>query len=320
MGMSSNIDFKTVLIAIVFSVILSIGIIMTVPQVQDVLRGPQGEPGPQGEQGIQGVQGIQGEMGPRGYPGLIGPQGETGDTGPIGPQGIQGESGEVWVANGVPAISITGTDKDNSEGQSVTYLSGVCGEDYRLVSPEGADIWNVTVCAVSGLPGQNVFIRIFEAIGEYPYNYEDQIDAPSASAEDMVVLTAILNPSKTYEIWIRDNYAKPFIAIIDEQWHTQLGYVINGDFEEDTWNVIGWETSGHLSAGSGEDSLEGRLLSLCQDSGATAKQTVFLYEDNLYFEFYYRPIPMGTPIEFIVYFDDIVVFHDVFNGTILPWA
>ena len=159
----------------------------------------------------------------------------------------------------------------------------------------------------------------FETIGEYPYNYEDQIDAPRASAEDMVVLTAILNPSKTYEIWIRDNYAKPFIAIIEEHWHTQP-YVINGDFEEDTWNVIGWETSGHLGAGSGEDSLEGRQLGLCGDNGATASQTVFLYEDNLYFEFYYRPVPNGAPIEFIVYFDNTVVFHEVFNGTILPWA
>lgn len=56
--MSSNIDYKTVAIAIFFSVILSTGIIMTVPQVQDALRGPQGESGPQGEQGPQGVPGV----------------------------------------------------------------------------------------------------------------------------------------------------------------------------------------------------------------------------------------------------------------------
>jgi len=36
--------------------------------------------------------------------------------------------------------------------------------------------------------------------------------------------------------------------------------VVNGDFEEPTWNVEGWETSDHLGAGSGEDSLEGRQL------------------------------------------------------------
>lgn len=100
----------------------------------------------------------------------------------------------------------------------------------------------------------------------------------------------------------------------------EYGYVVNGDFEEPTWNVVGWETYGHLGAGSGEDSLEGRQLGLCGDSGATASQTVFLYEYNLNFEFYYRAVPNGSPIEFIVYFDDTVVFHEVFNGTILPWS
>jgi len=57
MEMSSNIDYKTVVIAIVFSVILSTGITMTVPQVQDAIRGPQGE------QGIQGIQGKTGSPG-----------------------------------------------------------------------------------------------------------------------------------------------------------------------------------------------------------------------------------------------------------------
>ena len=92
MEMSSNIDYKTVVITIVLSVILSTGIVMTVPQVQDALRGPQGDHGLQGAQGIQGIQGlqgIQGEEGPQGEPGdsIIGPQGEQGIQGPIGPQG-----------------------------------------------------------------------------------------------------------------------------------------------------------------------------------------------------------------------------------------
>jgi len=72
--MSSNIDYKTIIISIVFSVILSTGTIMTVPQVQDALRGPQGEPGPQGVQGPQGPPGT----------GEQGPQGETGEQGPAG--------------------------------------------------------------------------------------------------------------------------------------------------------------------------------------------------------------------------------------------
>lgn len=64
---------------------------------------------------------------------------------------------------------------------------------------------------------------------------------------------------------------------------------------------------------------EGRYLSLNGDSGCVANQQVFLYEYDVYFEFYYQPVPMGSPIEFIVYFDEIVVFHKVFDGSILPW-
>ena len=100
----------------------------------------------------------------------------------------------------------------------------------------------------------------------------------------------------------------------------EYGYVVNGDFEEPAFNVVGWETYGHLGVGSGEDSLEGRQLGLCGDRGATSTQKVFLYEYNLNFEFYYRPVPNGYPIEFIAYFDDIVVFQGIYDETILPWS
>lgn len=100
----------------------------------------------------------------------------------------------------------------------------------------------------------------------------------------------------------------------------EYGYVVNGDFEEPAFNVAGWETYGHLGVGSGDDSLEGRQLGLCGDRGATATQKVFLYEYNLNFEFYYRPVTNGYPIEFIAYFDDIVVFQGIYDETILPWS
>jgi hypothetical protein len=86
--MLSNIDYKTIVISIVFSVILSTGTIMTVPQVQDALRGPQGEQGPQG---VQGSQGPMGEIGPMGPQGVQGPTGEQGPQGEQGPAGIVGE-------------------------------------------------------------------------------------------------------------------------------------------------------------------------------------------------------------------------------------
>ena len=75
-----------------------------------------------------------------------------------------------------------------------------------------------------------------------------------------------------------------------------------------------------MSAGSGEDSLEGRQLGLVQDGGAVASQKVYLYESDLNLEFYYRPVPRGIPIEFIVYFDDNVILSKSFTGWILPWT
>lgn len=54
--MADNPDWRTIIIAILLSVIVSTGI-MNVPQVQDALCGPKGDTGPQGIQGIQGEPG-----------------------------------------------------------------------------------------------------------------------------------------------------------------------------------------------------------------------------------------------------------------------
>lgn len=86
--MSSN-SFNTVLV-IAISVILSTGIVMYVPQVQDAIRDPQVETGLQGEQGIPGPQGLRG---PTGYTGDVGSEGPTGSAGPIGLTGEQGDIG-----------------------------------------------------------------------------------------------------------------------------------------------------------------------------------------------------------------------------------
>jgi hypothetical protein len=79
--MSDNeINWKTVIVAVVISVILS-GVIsyMILP------AGPQGPPGPQGPQGLQGLQGVQGIQGEKGDKG---DKGDQGDTGPQGPSGL----------------------------------------------------------------------------------------------------------------------------------------------------------------------------------------------------------------------------------------
>ena len=87
--MSSNVSYTTIVIAVVLSVALSTATIMTVPQVQDALRGPQGEPGQQGEVGAPGAQGLQGV------------KGDTGDIGPVGSSGF----GELIYDSGWFALS-----------------------------------------------------------------------------------------------------------------------------------------------------------------------------------------------------------------------
>ena len=87
--MSSNdINWKTVTIAVIISVILSALIsYMILP------AGPQGPKGDTGDTGLQGPKGDTGDTGPQGPKGdtgdtgLQGPKGDTGDVGPQGPPG-----------------------------------------------------------------------------------------------------------------------------------------------------------------------------------------------------------------------------------------
>ncbi|MBA7629911.1 hypothetical protein ES703_37418 [subsurface metagenome] len=86
--MSDNkINTQTVIIAVVISVILSIGISFVISPSS------QGSKGPQGLQGEPGPQGARGETGPRGATGNSGPQGEKGIQGQTGSRGSQGEQG-----------------------------------------------------------------------------------------------------------------------------------------------------------------------------------------------------------------------------------
>ena len=71
-----NYGLKTIIIAVVLSVLLSTTLsymMLNVPQIRDTLRGSQGEPGLQGVQGLQGPQGATGYVGPEGP---IGPPGQ----------------------------------------------------------------------------------------------------------------------------------------------------------------------------------------------------------------------------------------------------
>ena len=73
----TGIGVKTLIMAVIASVILSVGISYAFIQ---------GKEGPQGIQGIQGVQGIPGVQGIQGIPGVQGPKGDTGPQGSAEPE------------------------------------------------------------------------------------------------------------------------------------------------------------------------------------------------------------------------------------------
>ncbi len=65
--------------------------VLTEENVEQNLRGLQGEKGEPGEQGPRGLQGEKGELGEQGPRGI---QGEKGERGEQGPRGLQGEKGD----------------------------------------------------------------------------------------------------------------------------------------------------------------------------------------------------------------------------------
>ena len=83
----SKLNVKTLIAAIVISVILSAFVsYMIIPSGTGELgsQGPIGETGPPGSKGEKGDTGLQGPQGEAGSPGI---KGEEGDTGPQGPPG-----------------------------------------------------------------------------------------------------------------------------------------------------------------------------------------------------------------------------------------
>ena len=95
--MSENkINFQTLIVAIVISVILSVGISYMISPSPEEIVGPQGPIGPPGPEGDTGPQGALGEPGSQGETGDPGPQGERGSQGLRGPVGPEGPPGEAY--------------------------------------------------------------------------------------------------------------------------------------------------------------------------------------------------------------------------------
>ena len=90
--MSNSNTTIVIAISVLLSSALTLGIIIGVPPIREILKGPPGEEGPIGPKGIQGSQGEQGPIGHPGEEGHRGLKGDKGSQGPIGPQGPQGET------------------------------------------------------------------------------------------------------------------------------------------------------------------------------------------------------------------------------------
>ncbi|MBQ03314.1 hypothetical protein CL673_01170 [Candidatus Bathyarchaeota archaeon] len=96
----SDIDWKTIgvtsLISAIIAILVVSGLIMSIPMIQDALRGPEGAQGTQGIPGDQGAQGIPGDQGLRGETGLAGLQGSRGLKGDQGEIGLPGKFSGHW--------------------------------------------------------------------------------------------------------------------------------------------------------------------------------------------------------------------------------
>jgi len=130
MEIDKNLLVLTVILSVFLSTATSFGMIVGVPTVRELLRGPLGPEGP------QGLQGPQGEIGPQGP---IGPQGSEGPIGRIGPKG---EKGDPWILDGewvyIEGWNFTNWDVDEII-EFVTYSYDIWKIDFSI--NEGEDVW-----------------------------------------------------------------------------------------------------------------------------------------------------------------------------------
>jgi len=147
-----GLDWKTIGVSVILSIILSTlttsALIISVPTLREMLRGP---PGPQGPQGPPG---------PQGEPGPQGPQGEQGPPGPPGPPGEPYTFGKTWSY-------ITGW---NLTGVTSTQI-------VRTIEVKG-DLWRIYWWISSSDPNAYILIVVYE--GEFP---EGNITAQATTHE-----------------------------------------------------------------------------------------------------------------------------------------
>ena len=113
-------------------------------------------------------------------------------------------------------IYITDPTKKQKEGSQNIEMGGTCGTEYRLESPKKSTEWNIIVYVETKRPDRNnINIFLYEVLGN---DVHDWILFNRTIGRPHAVLRTSLDPSKNYEIWIRDGYSDQFTGYIRENW------------------------------------------------------------------------------------------------------
>ena len=123
----SKINVQTLIVAVILSVVLSVGVSYTVIQGE---LGPQGEQGTQGVQGTQGIQGLQGVRGVQGEPGEMGPAHEY--------EAIQKKYDDL--------LAIVNMTVVNDYSQTIEYnISAGTDRTWEFLIPEYGVVWEARI-------------------------------------------------------------------------------------------------------------------------------------------------------------------------------
>jgi len=172
----SKLNVKTLIAAIVISVILSVSVsYMIIPSG----TGELGSQGPIGETGPPGPKGEKGEAGPQGLTGLQGPQGST------GPEGPQGPPGEPY-----PGFELE-YDFINGQWNEIATWTGSASRTTELFSVPSLQIritWDLDTGEISAF-----YISLYEQGDAYPT--DSWLDV---SAQPQGETMAYINPGAYY--------------------------------------------------------------------------------------------------------------------------
>jgi hypothetical protein len=187
----TSLDMKTLVIAIVASVILSVGISYVVLQGNSVSQGPQGPlgaTGPQGPVGITGPQGIQG---------------------PVGPQGLKGDTGPTSQFKGNRDVLVNYDLTSNDASDEVRTYTSTTGTTllFWFSTTNGSLLESMTIQVYMG----SGTLETIKSTGASPH-YQWKVDGGSAGSDYILGW-----PAGTYTVRISKTagISRLYLAVVD---------------------------------------------------------------------------------------------------------